>query len=346
MSASEFRPLAVLYEHPDWFRPLFEELDRRGIPYWALNVTGHRFDPGESTPPCSVLLNRMSPSAYLRGHGSAIFYTSQYLGHMASLGIRVINGWEAWQIEISKARQLSLLRSLGLPAPRSRVIHDATQATNAAEGLRFPVAVKPNIGGSGAGVRRFDTPDELSAASGMLDLGPDRTALVQEYIPAQARRIVRVEILNGHYLYAIRVYNDGGGFNLCPADVCQDVDGTALDRSACPADAPENGLRVEAYDPPTQIVRQVERIMAAAGIEVGGVEYMIDERDDTLWYYDVNALSNFVADSPRVLGFDAFTRLVDWLEDEVAAAEATGRRAYASPIAGWGSTRVALRAGR
>ena len=40
--------------------------------------------------------------------------------------------------------------------------------------------------------------------------------------------------------------------------------------------------------------------MRAAGIEVGGVEYMIDDRDGQRYYYDINALSNFVADAPRV----------------------------------------------
>ena len=69
-----------------------------------------------------------------------------------------------------------------------------------------------------------------------------------------------------------------------------------------------------------------ERIMAAAGIEVGGVEYLIDDRDGTLRYYDVNALSNFVADGRRVIGFDPFERLVDWLEAELTSVDPAGRR--------------------
>ncbi len=81
-------------------------------------------------------------------------------------------------------------------------------------------------------------------------------------------------------------------------------------------DAPKNNLRVEGYTPPPTIATQVERIMAAAHIDVGGVEYLIDERDGQLYYYDINALSNFVADAPRVIGFDPFARLVDYLERE------------------------------
>ena len=82
-------------------------------------------------------------------------------------------------------------------------------------------------------------------------------------------------------------------------------------------DAPKNNLRVERADPDPQIIADVERIMRAAGIEIGGVEYMIDDRDGQLYYYDINALSNFVADAPRVIGFDPFARLADYLEAEV-----------------------------
>ncbi|HXL08164.1 MAG TPA: hypothetical protein VN964_14670, partial [Gemmatimonadales bacterium] len=158
MSATPQRPLAIYYEHPDWFRPLFEELDRRRVPYVRLGAASHRFDTADGRPPYSLVFNRMSPSAYLRGAGNAIFYTLHYLAHLKRHGVRVINGHDAWVTETSKALQLSLLEQLGLPFPAARVINHAAQAAEAARGLRFPVVLKPNIGGSGAGVRRFETP--------------------------------------------------------------------------------------------------------------------------------------------------------------------------------------------
>ncbi|MCJ7825001.1 MAG: hypothetical protein MUP44_08895, partial [Anaerolineales bacterium] len=48
-------------------------------------------------------------------------------------------------------------------------------------------------------------------------------------------------------------------------------------------------------------------------IEVGGVEYLVNTRDGEVYYYDINALSNFVADAPNVIGFDPFPRLVDFI---------------------------------
>ena len=84
----------------------------------------------------------------------------------------------------------------------------------------------------------------------------------------------------------------------------------------CIVDAPKSGLKIEAYTPPTEVIRAVERIAQAARLDLGGIEYIADDRDGALLYYDINALSNFVADALRILGFDPHTRLVDYLEEE------------------------------
>jgi hypothetical protein len=319
MSITTDRPLAIYYEHTEWFKPLFAELERRNIPYVKLHAGNHRFDIAEA-PPYSLVFNRMSPSAYNRGNANAIFYTTSYLAYLKQRGVKVINGYEAWLSETSKAYQLALLERLGIPYPKARVINHADQAAAAADGLRFPVVIKPNIGGSGAGVRRFDSPEELQIAAeiGELNLGVDSTALIQEFIPQEEGRIVRVEVLGGKYLYGIRIYTPGNSFDLCPADVCQRVDGAQLDAQVCAVDAVSRGLKVEDFAPSAEIRSQVERIMREARIDVGGIEYMIDSRDNQLYFYDINALSNFVADAPNVIGFDPFARLVDYLVQEAS----------------------------
>lgn len=326
---TESKPMAVYYEHPDWFRPLFAELDRRGTLYVRVEGGYHQYDASETDSEYSLLFNRMSPSAYLRGNGQGILYTHNYLKHLERLGTRVINGREAFMIETSKALQLSLLESLGLPYPRARVINCASLAVEAARDLRFPIVVKANIGGSGAGIVRYDSQASLARAveAGTIDLGIDQTALVQEFIPARGGHITRVETLGGKYLYGIRVFTSGESFNLCPADICQTTDGIELARVACPVDAPRSGLQVESYTPPVEVIDSVERIVRAAQIDVGGVEYIIDDRDGSLLYYDINALSNFVAEAPRVVGFDPHERLVDFLEEEAnRCATVTGSR--------------------
>lgn len=316
------RPIAIYHEHPDWFRPLFATLDRRGTPYVRIDAKQHHFDVAgsESELPFSLLFNRMSPSAYLRGPHHGIYHTLAYLDHLDRLGAKVVNGVRGFRVEVSKAAQLSLLAGLGLGYPLARVINHPAEAVEASRGLRFPVVVKANVGGSGAGIVRYDSPEQLAAAAvqGTVDLGIDSTALVQEFIPRRGDHLVRVEVLGGKYLYAIRLWSAGNSFNLCPADACQTSSGVAITSTACALDAQERGIRVEGYTPPPEVIADVERIFAAAGIDVGGVEYMVDDRDGELLYYDINALSNFVADAPRVVGFDPFERLADYLEAEAA----------------------------
>jgi hypothetical protein len=318
------KPIAIYYEQQNWFKPLFAELDRRGTAYVKIDATAHAYAIEEHPEKSfSLVVNRMSPSAWNREHGDCIFYTLGFLDHLERRRVRVINGQKAFRTELSKAAQLSLLDSLGLPYPKARVIHRPEQAVAATEGLRFPVVVKPNIGGSGAGVKRFDTVESLerAAKAGELSFGLDSTALVQEFIPARDSHIVRVEVVNGKYLYAIKVHITGETFDLCPADICRTTDGVDLNRAACPVDAPKSGISVEGYDAPPEVIADVERIMSHCGIELGGIEYIVDDRDGQRLYYDINALSNFVADGPRVIGFDPFVKLVDWLEAEAAAAQ-------------------------
>lgn len=318
--------IAILYEHPEWFKPLFAELDRRGVSYERLLAYGHAFDPGERISPYALVVNRMSPSAYLRGHANAIFYALQYLAHLQAHGANVINGYDAFRLETSKAMQLGLLARLGLRYPKARVINHPGQAVAAARGLTFPLVVKPNIGGSGARIRRFDSLDEL-ASSGDIDLGIDDTALVQEYLPARDGHIVRVEILNGEFLYAIKVFpKPEEGFNLCPADICRpdNLAGSQppLSTKAHPVDAvPKLGLRVEGTRPPREVIESVQRIIRAAHIDVGGVEYLVNDRDGKVYYYDINALSNFVSDASNVVGFDPFPRLVDYILERAGVTE-------------------------
>jgi glutathione synthase/RimK-type ligase-like ATP-grasp enzyme len=241
-----------------------------------------------------------------------------FLEHLERQGIRVINGARAFRYEISKASQASLLKSLNLRFIPTRVIHDAGQAVAAAVGLRYPIVVKPNIGGSGKGVTRFDSSQELAqaAAAGRLDLGYDHIGLVQEFVPARGGFITRVETLGGKYLYGIKVHLSGETFDLCPADICQTSTGQILD-NVCAVEAAKAGLRVDGYEPPPQVIHDIERIVQAAGIDVGGIEYLVDDRDGQIYYYDINALSNFVADAPRVIGFDPVENLADFLEKEL-----------------------------
>jgi hypothetical protein len=298
--------LAVYYEHPQWFEPLFRELDRRGVDYVRLPIQDHTFDPADPRPPAPVILSRLAMSSFLRQDEHALFYSVAALGHWEGLGARVINGTPVLAYDLSKARQLSLFRQLGLASPKTRVAHRREDVPRLAAEIGYPVLVKGNVGGSGAGIIRYDSPDELesAAADGLTPVGVDGVALVQEYTPARGARVIRCEVLEGRLFYAIALDGAGSTFDLCPADVCM-------------VDKPT--ITIERFAPPPEMVAAVERIAVAAGMDVGGIEYMIDDRDGAPRFYDLNALSNFVANPIEVLGFDPHAPFVDWLIRQIVA---------------------------
>lgn len=302
--------LALLYEHPAWFTPLFAALDRRGIAWGPLHADGHSFDPASRQAPAPLVFNRIAMSSFLREAEHPIFYTQALMAHWAASGVRVINGADTLAVDASKARQLSLIASLGLGIPATRVVHRAADLAAASEGLRFPIVIKANIGGSGAGITRYDDRDALAAsvADGTVPDSIDRVLLVQEYVPVRGGRITRLETLAGRFLYAIDI-EGGGGFDLCPADFCL-------------AEPGKPAITITEAKPDAALIEAVERIAEAAKLDIGGIEVMTDDRDGTPLFYDINALSNFVANPLDILGWDPHERLVDWLETLIAETHA------------------------
>jgi hypothetical protein len=304
------RPIGILDEHPEWSRRLMAALEARGLPFEKIDHSNHAFDPRDRTVRHSVIVNRTSPSSHVRGHRGVLFYAEALLSHYEVLGVPVINPVAAYRFEKSKALQLGLFERLGVRYPRAVVINHPDQILKSLDRIAFPLLMKPNVGGSGAGIVRFDTRESLEIALGRLDVGPDHIALLQEYIEPEGQAIVRLEVLDGRFLYAIRIVKETESrFNLCPADLCQ-VPGPEL--SACPA-VPTQGMSVRRVEPPPEAIETALRIAAGASIDIGGIEYLVGQADGQRYFYDVNATSNFVADAPAVLGFDPFPAFVDFI---------------------------------
>lgn len=297
--------LAVLYEHPRWFEPLFAALERRGLAAVKVDARSLVFDPASPTLPAELIFNRVAMSAPQRDREHGIFHAMAALDHWRRRGATIINGPDVMATDASKARQLSLIEALGLATPRTRVIHRLKELREAARAIGFPLLVKANIGGAGAGIIRYDTMAEIDAAieSNTTPQSVDQVLLVQAYVEPRGQRICRMETLGGKFLYAIDISVDGN-FDLCPADACQ---------------VPGRGVSMTQAHPPAELIAASEAIAAGAGLDVGGVEFVIDDRDGTARFYDINALSNFVANPLDVLGWDPHDRLVDFIRHKIDA---------------------------
>src|SRR5260370_36260095 len=101
------KPIAIYYEQPNWFVPLFQQLDERGVNWIKVDARYHQYDAASAEREYSLLLNRMSPSAWQRGVGHGIFYTLNYLKHLEGKGVRVVDRSRGFRHETSDALQIA-----------------------------------------------------------------------------------------------------------------------------------------------------------------------------------------------------------------------------------------------
>jgi hypothetical protein len=300
--------LAILFEHPSWFEPLFAALDRRGVAYSRVGLSDHSFDPAQASPPAPVVLSRVAMSGFLREPEHGIFYAAALLDSLGARRREVVNGSPHDRDRLLQGPPALPDRSARPRNPRTRIVHRARDLLTAADGMAFPLLVKANIGGSGAGITRYASREELeqSVADGRVPDSVDKVLLLQDYVPARGGTITRIETLGGRFLYALEVESRPDSFDLCP--------GRRLPRAARPRR--HRDARGDARARPSSAAEQIAQ---AAELDVGGVELVVDDRDGLPRFYDINALSNFVARPLEVLGWDPHERLVDYLESAIAS---------------------------
>ena len=107
------KDLVVLYEHPEWQKPLFAALERRGVAFTSFNVTTAAFS-NHDAPVAPIYFNQASPSAYIRGQARAVPLALAYMRSLELQGARVLNGADVFALELSKSAQATLLQTLGI----------------------------------------------------------------------------------------------------------------------------------------------------------------------------------------------------------------------------------------
>src|SRR4029079_8289584 len=229
MPSSETVDLVVLHEHPEWQKPLFAALERRGIAYAACNLARAAFTNVDA-PIARLYFNQATPSPYVRGHTRSVALAPAYMRTLERLGARVLNGADVFALELSKSAQATLLRTLKIDTPRSITFNEISALRRYAGTVAWPALLKPDQGGSGARIQVVESMAEVEAIfrrDPSLWL-PDNLFLLQEFLPHDPEQgIVRLEFLGGELPYAMRVRTHGR-FNLCPSPVCNPDEGEGV----------------------------------------------------------------------------------------------------------------------
>ncbi len=312
--------LIVLHEHPEWQKPLFAALERRGVSFEPFDLTAAAFSNVEPLR-ARLYFNQASPSAYLRGHTRAVPLALAYLRSLELAGAHVLNGADVFALELSKSAQATLLRTLGIDCPRSVTFNDVSALRARAGELTWPALLKPDQGGSGARIYVVESLEQVEEIFRRdPDIWqPDNLFLLQEFLPHDPDQgIVRLEFLGGELLYPMRVKTHGR-FNLCPSPVCNPDEGSGACEIPIAQEAPPPPVEFFPYaEVPREAVRIAMRIVAAAKLDVGGIEYL-ETTGGRRVFYDINANSNLRPSVAASFGFDPFERVVDFLLAKLAA---------------------------
>jgi len=303
--------IAFLYEHPDWSNSLIEAFRQRDIKLELVNIADAAFNTAVTSCEYDVVINRVNIMPSAECNPRVVFQTQHYLNWLELCGVPVINGARSHSIGSSKALQNGVFSSLNLNHPEGIAVYGGSDILQAAEKTGYPLMLKPNIGGSGAGIQRYNTADELTAAlqNRMVDLGVDGTGLVQSYIQSDGY-VYRVEVLGDELFYSIRQPVQEGVFNYCAADGCS----TADDLDFCVVGG---GAGIEKFEAPRSVLADVVAIVKTCGADVGGVEYFIEPDTGQPCYYDFNPYSNFVGNGEAILGFSPEQRYIDFVMSRI-----------------------------
>jgi glutathione synthase/RimK-type ligase-like ATP-grasp enzyme len=269
--------ILILTDIPEWVRPLVDLLESRGIKVQVAD------DPEEILAN-GLIVNRVSSLLAERDKARAD-RIAHSLRTWEAEGRSVINGSLCFQTGYSKLAQAKLFTECGVRTPQTCPAVPGGRAINGQA-----VLLKPPAGGFGRGIRRLE--DGEPAPDGLFN--QEEGWIEQELLTAADGCVHRIEVLGSDILYEARSLIQADEFNYCLADPKSDVT-----------------LR-SPRDIAPKVTESVKKILRAARMELGAVEYLLDQKDNPV-FIDLNPVSSFHPGATAVLGRDPLDATASYL---------------------------------
>lgn len=271
--------IVILHENDEWLPPFRAAFAEAGLAFKEWHLAEGAVDLS-APPPDAIYYSRMSASAHTRGHGHAPSLAQALINWLEQHGREVLNGSRALYFETSKVAQYTALEAAGIATPATVAAVGGEPLVEAAERFdRWPLIVKPNRGGKGLGVHRFENlaaVKDFASDPAALAESADGVWLVQELFETIDGTITRAEFIGGRFHYAVQVAT-AGSFELCPAEAC-DID--------------ERPRFAVTHDVPVALIRAYEAFLAENDIAVAGIEFA-RLPDGRVLTYDINTNTNY-----------------------------------------------------
>jgi hypothetical protein len=284
--------IGVLYNHRTSYNPLFAALDKRGIEYDVINPSQLKIDTTVENPEYALIVNDLSTPPYVTpSYGIAAEYleivSAQYGSH------NIVNGTTFTNVVNARSKQIQAFAKVGVAYPKSIIASNVEQFLKATHTIQFPILVGGVAGTST--MYRFDSEEEL-----IEEIIQDRInfskgpILIQAYTPAKQNAVIRAEILNGRFVYAVKISSAGESSALWPIQT-----------------------QYELYMPPAQTISAIEKIARNTLIDIGTITYVNDRRTNEAVFYGIEPHTSSYSQTVEGIASKYQTLIVDYIENRI-----------------------------
>lgn len=288
--------ISILYESDEWSnRTLADYLRASCGPVQFLNVADTDVLP--QLPESGVIINRVFPSASLRGNEKALINTDEIIRQSSANQYHWINSAESFKYDCSKLKTYNALRGAipELKIPAYLPQRDWRRHLNRLQSAKNGFCRKKDCGGRSQDFSQFSSITEFEDKIEEFNLQPGGY-LIQEYIPPVLGYTTRVELIGGKLMTSLKRFIGDEGIS-----------------------SYSRGSRYEVYNDLHPAI--TAQAIAAAGIlkmEMVSFDFIEDDAGQ-FWLIDVNGTSNFTPDYCDLLGFDPIKKMADFIMERINA---------------------------
>jgi hypothetical protein len=269
--------LSIITDIPVWVRPLAKLLESMGSRVQIVKSPEEVLREG-------LIVNRVSTLLAKKDKARADRIADSFRAWEGE-GRAVVNGSHCFQVGCSKLAQAILFEECEVRTPRTL---RAVPGGRALPGR--PVLLKPGAGGFGKGIQRLA--DDEPAPEDLFS--PEEGWIEQEMLTAADGCVHRIEILGPDLLYEACSPVQPDQFNYCLAH-------------------PESEVVLRPpHEINPKIAEAVRKIVRATKMELGAVEYLLDEKGDPV-FIDLNPVSSLHPGAAAVLGSDPLETTASYL---------------------------------
>jgi glutathione synthase/RimK-type ligase-like ATP-grasp enzyme len=234
----------------------------------------------------AVLINRLFPSAFFRGHQQAYALARNVLHVAEDMGIEMINPYSAFTYDWSKMCTGMALEKHGLPSPQLLAYFSHADQLNEPH-LVYPSVMKPDCGGRSRHTYILNNEGDLEQAIQEI---PPIPFLIQPYIHPTKEFTTRIEIVGDKVISVMKRYvGDNAISSYHAGSVFQDY-------PECPA----------------KVIASAVKALRVLHIDMGSLD-IIETDQDKFFIIDVNATSNFSEDNVAMFGYDPIRPMAEYI---------------------------------